>query len=105
MDLYEKIKRNMEKIAVIGLGYVGMPLAVAFSKKVDTIGFDVDDELIKMYQNGIDPTNEVGDEVIQNCNVLFTNDETKLAAVRLFIIAVPTPISKDLQPDMTYCNC
>ena len=66
MSLYEKIRDKEEKIAVIGLGYVGMPLAVAFSKKVDVIGFDLNKEKIELYKKGIDPTEEVGDEGIKN---------------------------------------
>ena len=65
MDLYEKIIRKEEKISVVGLGYVGMPIAVAFAKKVDVIGFDVNKEKIELYKKGIDPTKEVGDEAIK----------------------------------------
>ena len=62
MQLFEKILHRKEKISVIGLGYVGMPIAVAFAKKVDVIGFDIDEEKIDLYKSGIDPTNEVGDD-------------------------------------------
>jgi len=70
-NLYNKLQSKEEKLAVIGLGYVGMPLAVAFSKKVDTIGFDVNEEKIQIYRQGIDPTKEVGDWEIRNCAVDF----------------------------------
>ena len=90
MDLYQALKNRQEKLSLIGLGYVGMPIAVAFSKKVDVIGFDVNAEKVQLYQKGIDPTKEVGDEAIKRCSVDFTNNETKLREARFHIIAVPT---------------
>ncbi|MCL2367361.1 MAG: nucleotide sugar dehydrogenase [Oscillospiraceae bacterium] len=100
--LYERLQNREEKLAVIGLGYVGMPLAVAFSKTVDTIGFDVNEEKIQTYRQGIDPTKEVGDAEIRDCTVDFTFDETKLREAKFHVVAVPTPISNDNKPDMTY---
>lgn len=70
MGLYERIIRKEEKIALVGLGYVGMPIAVAFAKKADVIGFDLNEEKIDLYRQGIDPTNEVGDKAIQDTTVL-----------------------------------
>lgn len=99
--LYEKILNHCEKIAVIGLGYVGMPIAVAFSKKVEVIGFDTNSKKIGLYKNGIDPTNEVGDENIKKCSANFTDDEKKLKEAKFFIVAVPTPVRKDHTPDLT----
>ena len=64
MELYKDIVEKKEKVSVIGLGYVGMPLAIAFAKKTDVIGFDINSEKIKKYKSGIDPTNEVGNEII-----------------------------------------
>lgn len=101
MSLYEKIKRGEEKIALIGLGYVGMPIAVAFSKKADVIGFDLNKEKIKLYQDGIDPTCEVGDDAIQKCSVDFTSDETRLKEAKFHIVAVPTPVNQDKTPDLS----
>lgn len=101
MSLYEKILKKQEKISLIGLGYVGMPIAVAFAKKTDVIGFDLNDEKIKLYKNGIDPTNEVGNDVIKETTVEFTSDETKLREAKFHIIAVPTPINSDKTPDLT----
>lgn len=72
MSLYKKILAHEEKIAVVGLGYVGMPIAVAFSKKVNVIGFDTNKSKIELYKTGIDPTKKVGDENIMNCTVEFT---------------------------------
>ena len=101
MDLYEKIIRKEEKISVVGLGYVGMPIAVAFAKKVDVIGFDVNKEKIELYKKGIDPTKEVGDEAIKNTTVDFTSDETRLKEAKFHIVAVPTPVRADHTPDLT----
>ena len=99
MSLYEEILTKREKISMVGLGYVGMPIAVAFAKKVQVIGFDLNEEKIKLYQSGIDPTNEVGNEVIQHTAVTFTSDETLLREARFHIVAVPTPVHDDHTPD------
>lgn len=99
--LYEKILNGEEKISLIGLGYVGMPIAVAFSKKVKVIGYDLNKKKIELYQSGIDPTKEVGNEEIKNCKVEFTCDETKLKEARFHIVAVPTPVYEDHTPDLT----
>ncbi|MGD6802085.1 nucleotide sugar dehydrogenase [Rossellomorea aquimaris] len=101
MNLYEKIVNKEEKISLIGLGYVGMPIAVAFAKKVDVIGFDVNKEKVQLYKNGIDPTKEVGNEVIKNTTVDFTFDEARLREVKFHIVAVPTPVKDDHTPDLT----
>lgn len=101
MSLYEKIVNREEKISLIGLGYVGMPIAVAFAKKVDVIGFDVNEEKINLYKNGIDPTKEVGNEIIKNTTVEFTSDEAKLREAKFHIVAVPTPVREDHTPDLT----
>lgn len=101
MNLYEKLVNKEEKISLIGLGYVGMPIAVAFAKKVDVIGFDVNEEKIEQYKNGIDPTKEVGNEVIKTTTVEFTSDEEKLKEARFHIVAVPTPVRDDHTPDLT----
>jgi UDP-N-acetyl-D-galactosamine dehydrogenase len=101
MRLYEKIVEKKEKIAVIGLGYVGMPIAVAFAKKVDVIGFDLNKKKIELYKSGIDPTNEVGNEEIKKTTVEFTDDETKLKEAKFHIVAVPTPINSDKTPDLS----
>lgn len=101
MSLYEKIVSGEEKIALVGLGYVGMPIAVAFSKKVKVIGFDLNRAKIEKYQNGIDPTCEVGDEAIKACSVEFTSDEEKLKEAKFFIVAVPTPVNPDHTPDLS----
>ncbi|PIC63994.1 UDP-N-acetyl-D-galactosamine dehydrogenase [Sporosarcina sp. P13] len=101
MNLYEKIKNKEEKISLVGLGYVGMPIAVAFAKKVHVIGFDISKDKIELYKNGIDPTKEVGDIVIQNTTVDFTSEETSLKNAKFHIVAVPTPVKEDRTPDLT----
>lgn len=101
MDLYNKFVNREEKLSLVGLGYVGLPIAVAFSKKVDVIGFDINDKKIQTYIGGKDPTKEVGDEAIQKCNVDFTSDETRLREARFHIVAVPTPVRPDKVPDLS----
>ena len=100
MSLYEKIVNREEKIAMTGLGYVGMPIAVAFSKKVDVIGYDMNEYKIEQYKNGKDPTREVGEEAIAACSVDFTTDETRLREAKFHIVAVPTPVNPDHTPDL-----
>lgn len=101
MNLYEKIASGEEKIAVTGLGYVGMPLAVAFAKKAKVIGFDLNRAKIEAYRQGQDPTAEVGEEAVRSSAVEFTYDEKKLTEARFHVIAVPTPINQDKTPDLT----
>lgn len=100
MNLYEKIRNREENIALIGLGYVGMPIAISFSKKVNVLGFDINKEKISLYKRGIDITKEVGDDVIKNSNVDFTCNENRLRECRFHIVAVPTPINGNKTPDL-----
>lgn len=100
--LYEKILAKEESISLVGLGYVGMPIAVEFAARgINVIGFDLNCEKIKTYKKGIDPTNEVGDEVIKNTTVQFTCDEHDLKKAKFHIVAVPTPVNSDHTPDLT----
>lgn len=101
MSLYDEIIERKEKMSVVGLGYVGMPIAVAFAKKVNVIGFDLNTKKIQTYKNGIDPTLEVGDDVIKNTTVEFTDEEVRLKEARFHIVAVPTPVNVDHTPDLT----
>lgn len=101
MNLYEKIVSGEEKISLVGLGYVGMPIAVAFAKKVKVVGFDLNAEKIALYKSGVDPTKEVGDEVIKNTTVEFTADPSKLKEAKFHIVAVPTPVNDDHTPDLS----
>ena len=101
MSLYDRIISKDEKISLVCLGYVGMPIAVAFAKKVNVIGFDLNKSNIELYKSGKDPTNEVGDEAIKNTTVEFTADEKKLREAKFHIVAVPTPVNLDHTPDLT----
>ena len=100
-DLYKKLVSHEEKLSLVGLGYVGMPIAVAFAKKLDVIGFDLNKAKISLYKSGIDPTREVGDQVISATTVEFTADETKLREAKFHIVAVPTPVNDDHTPDLS----
>jgi len=101
MSLYDRIIRREARLALIGLGYVGMPIAVAFANKgIDVIGFDLNKEKIQLYKNGVDPTREVGDQAIQNTSVCFTSEEKDLQKAKFHIVAVPTPVNTDHTPDL-----
>ncbi len=100
MNLYENILNRKQKIAVIGLGYVGLPLAIAFSKRASVIGYDISTEKIDLYKKGIDPTKEVGDDAVINSTVEFTSDESRLKEAGFFIISVPTPVRSDHTPNL-----
>ena len=102
MNVYENLKNKKDKLALVGLGYVGMPIAVEFAKRgIDVIGFDFNEKKIELYKQGIDPTNEVGDEVIKNTTVEFTADPKSLADAKFIIVAVPTPVNDDHTPDLS----
>ena len=99
-NLCEKLVSGQEKLALIGLGYVGMPIAVEFAKHVKVIGFNHNEKRIQQYRSGIDPTHEVGDDAIRSTTVDFTSDEKRLSEARFLIVAVPTPIKEDKTPDL-----
>lgn len=101
MGLYEKILAGEEALSVVGLGYVGLPIAVAFSRKINVIGFDINAQKIETYLSGKDPTKEVGDEAVKDCKVNFTSDESQLRNARFHIVAVPTPVRSDKVPDLS----
>ncbi len=101
MSLYTDICERKEKISVVGLGYVGMPLAVAFAKSAVVIGFDLNDEKIRLYKNGIDPTEEVGNAAIKETSVEFTSDPERLKEAKFHIVAVPTPVNHDHTPNLS----
>lgn len=98
--LYDRLINGEEKLALIGLGYVGMPIAVEFAKHVKVIGFNHNEKRIAQYKAGIDPTHEVGDDTISKTTVDFTSDETRLREAKFLIVAVPTPINIDHTPDL-----
>ena len=102
MEIYNKLVAKEDNLAVVGLGYVGMPIAHAFSKKgLNVIGFDLNSEKIQMYKNGIDPTNEVGDDEIRSTNIRFTTDGQDIKRAKFIIVAVPTPVNSDHTPDLS----
>ncbi|MCV6815193.1 nucleotide sugar dehydrogenase [Streptococcus uberis] len=102
MKIYENLINKRGKLAVVGLGYVGMPIAIAFAKKnIDVIGFDTNEEKIQLYKDGIDPTKEVGDDIIKNTKMVFTTNEEDLRSADFIIVAVPTPINLDHTPDLS----
>lgn len=98
-NIYDGLISGKEKLALVGLGYVGMPIAVEFSKHINVIGFDINEKRVNEYKNGIDSTNEVG-EAIKNTKVDFTADPKKLSEARFIVVAVPTPVNEDTTPDL-----
>ncbi len=100
-NIYEKLLKKETKLSLVGLGYVGMPIAVAFAKKIDVVGFDTNATKIEMYKKGIDVTKEVGNEALKETTVEFTTDESKLKEAKFHIVAVPTPVRDDHMPDLT----
>ena len=98
-DIYAGLISGREKLALVGLGYVGMPIAVEFAKHVRVIGFDINKKRVEEYTNGIDSTNEVG-EAIKTTTVDFTSDATRIKEARFVIVAVPTPVNPDTTPDL-----
>jgi len=101
-NVYEQLINRTTSLAVVGLGYVGMPIAVAFAEKgLDVIGFDNNETKIELYKSGIDPTKEVGDDVIKKTTLHFTSDERELKKAGFIIIAVPTPVNADHTPDLS----
>lgn len=100
MNTYERLIGGKDKIVVTGLGYVGMPLAYEFAKKVRTIGFDVNKRKLELYRQGIDVTNEIGNERLADSPLVFTSDERELRDAGFHIIAVPTPIDSSKRPDL-----
>lgn len=99
-SLYDRLVAGEEKLALIGLGYVGMPIAVEFAKHIQVIGFNHNEKRIQQYKAGIDPTHEVGDKAIRETTVDFTSDEKRLREARFLIVAVPTPLKDDKTPDL-----
>jgi len=100
VDLVENLLTGKVKLSVIGLGYVGLPVAIAFDKHCAVIGYDISEKKIDLYRNGIDPTNEVGDQAVRDCNVKFTSNPHDLKEARFHIVAVPTPVTENKIPDL-----
>jgi UDP-N-acetyl-D-galactosamine dehydrogenase len=100
MKIYQDLLDKKAKLAVIGLGYVGLPIALEFAKKISVIGFDINQKRIDMMRNSIDPSKEVGADEFNNRDIQFTNDIEVLKEARFFIVAVPTPVDKFNVPDL-----
>ena len=98
-SIYSGLISGREKLALVGLGYVGMPIAVEFAKHIQVIGFDINERRVEEYRNGIDSTNEIGD-AIRHTTVDFTADPARLREAKFIIVAVPTPINADTTPDL-----
>ena len=99
LNIYNDLLEKKTNLSVIGLGYVGMPLAVAFAKHLNVIGYDLNSAKIDLYKSGVDPTKEVGNEAIKNTSIQFTTNPEDLRKAKFHIIAVPTPINQDKTPD------
>lgn len=101
MNIYERLLKKEAKISLIGLGYVGLPIALEFARKTSVIGFDIKPERIEMMKNGIDPSNELPKEAFDGCDILYTCDPEDLRDAHFHIVAVPTPIDDSNMPDLT----
>ena len=98
--MYQEILDKKAKIALIGLGYVGLPIALEFAKKVSVIGFDINADRIKLMQKNIDPSGELEPEAFHDCDIVFTDSLEVLKEAKFFIVAVPTPIDEHKLPDL-----
>src|SRR6476620_12410861 len=98
--MYQDIIEKKAKLAVIGLGYVGLPIALEFAKKISVIGFDINQKRIEMMKKGIDPSNELDSDAFEGCDIVFTNTLDVLKEANFFIVAVPTPVDEHNVPDL-----
>ena len=99
--MYQSLVSKKEKLAIIGLGYVGLPIALEFARKISVIGFDINAKRIDMMRHGIDPSNELEKEEFENCDIKFVSCLDELREARFFIVAVPTPVDQHNVPDLT----
>lgn len=100
MNLYNELLSKKEKLAVIGLGYVGLPIAIEFAKKIRVIGFDIKPDRVEMIKNGIDPSRELEPEAFENCDIYYTANPDELRDAKFYVVAVPTPIDDHNLPDL-----
>jgi len=100
-NMYQEIVNKEAKIAVIGLGYVGLPLALEFAKHINVIGFDINEKRVEMMRNKKDPSNELERNAFDNCSIEFTSDIEKLREATVYVVAVPTPVDSHNVPDLT----
>src|SRR5574338_1325617 len=98
--MYQELIDKKAKLAVIGLGYVGLPIALEFARKLSVIGFDINEKRIGLMKQGIDPSNELDKENFQGCDIVFTNSLDVLREAKFFIVAVPTPVDEHNVPDL-----
>jgi UDP-N-acetyl-D-galactosamine dehydrogenase len=99
--MYTSLVNKQSKLAVIGLGYVGLPIALEFAKKISVIGFDISEKRVEMMRHGIDPSKEMDKEVFDGCDITFTSSLEDLKEASFFIVAVPTPVDSHNVPDLT----
>ena len=105
MNVYQKLINKEAKLSLIGLGYVGLPIALEFAKKIPVIGFDISEERVEMMKNKIDPSEELPSEAFDNCDIIFTTNPEDLKAAAFHIVAVPTPIDYHNMPDLSPLTC
>src|SRR6187397_1476068 len=98
--MYQSLVSKKDKLAVIGLGYVGLPIALEFAKKISVIGFDINHKRVEMMRSSIDPSNELDASAFDGCDIHFTADINELKQARFFIVAVPTPVDDHNVPDL-----
>ena len=98
--MYQNLIDKKKKLAVIGLGYVGLPIALEFAKKIKVIGFDINAKRVEMMRNNIDPSQELESSAFEGCDIEFTNDLEVLKQANFFIVAVPTPVDEHNVPDL-----
>ena len=98
--MYQDLIEKKKTLAVIGLGYEGLPIALEFAKKIKVIGFDINAQRVEMMRNGIDPSQELESSAFENCDIEFTNDLDVLRKANFFIVAVPTPVDEHNVPDL-----
>ena len=99
-NLYDRLLKKEAKLAVIGLGYVGLPIALAFARRIKVVGFDINQKRVDMMRRGEDPSNELPPEDFEGCDIHFSADIKDLKDVEFFIVAVPTPIDQQNIPDL-----
>ncbi len=99
--MYQELVDRKAKLAIIGLGYVGLPIALEFARKTSVIGFDINPKRVEMMKKGIDPSNELEREAFEGCDIVFTDSLDVLKEARFFIVAVPTPVDEHNVPDLT----
>ncbi|MDB5230374.1 MAG: nucleotide sugar dehydrogenase [Chitinophagaceae bacterium] len=99
--VYESLISKKQKLGVIGLGYVGLPVALEMAKKLQVIGFDINERRVSMLRGKVDPSNELGEEYFEGCDIEFTNDRNILKEACFYIVAVPTPVDEYKVPDLT----